>query len=100
MTVSDQVAAHSEQINTLRAKFGLRGIDVYECADGTSNEPVFVVDLNPDQTEGYADRYFEAMFGLQRIFENPVDMWEKHMFEQDSSRARFRLVPIVLKHAA
>ena len=101
MTVSDYIAAHHQQMADLQEKLGLRNIEIYEpSSDARPDEPVFVVDLDTSHTEGYADRYFETMFGLQRIFGRPIDMWEKHMFEQDASRADYRAVPLVLKHAA
>ncbi len=101
MSVYDQIRMHLQQMNELKEKLGLLSLEVYEPLIGNGpTEPVFVVDLDTARQEAYADRYFETMFGLQRIFAHPVDMWERHMFEKDSFCMSFRLVPSALQHAA
>ncbi|AFL89635.1 hypothetical protein Terro_3420 [Terriglobus roseus DSM 18391] len=94
MTVEDKIHAHAEEIEHLRVKSGALSISAYVRNVKDQVEPVFVVDFDTSKLSGYSDRYFEMMFGLQRIFLRPVDLWEKHMFEEQSRMHDLRQVSL------
>lgn len=109
MTVEDEIRSYSAEIEELRLKVGIPSLRAYvQPGDGGRFEPLFVVDLDVSQMAGYADRYFDMMFGLQRIFARPVDMWESHMFEAadsgmfeaSSNGVKLNQVHLELKNAA
>jgi hypothetical protein len=101
MTVEEEIQSYSAAIEELRRKVGILSLRAYvQPGDRGRIEPLFVVDLDTAQLTGYADRYFDTMFGLQRIFARPVDMWEQEIFDREKSRIKVRPVSLELQHAA
>ena len=101
MTVEEEILAYQPEIHSLAEKVGVANLQAYQ-ASGVSGraEPVFVVDLDTSREDGYSNRFFDMMFGLQEIFARPVDMWERHMFERVGERMRVTPISLKLKHAA
>jgi hypothetical protein len=99
MTVEDEIHAHAEEIEQLRAKLGVLSITAYVRKVKDHVEPIFVVDFDTSKLSGYSDRYFEMMFGLQRLFLRPVDLWERHMFENQSRMHDLREVSLSIFRA-
>jgi hypothetical protein len=95
MTVEDEIRGHAEQIERLRTRLGILSVSAYVRPGEHGPEPVLVADFDTSRPGGYSDRYFDLMFALQRLFFRPVDMWEKHMFEDDQLR-REQLQPVSL----
>lgn len=101
MTVEEEIRSYSAEIEELRLKVGIPSLRAYiQPGERGLVEPLFVVDLDISQMAGYADRYFDMMFGLQRIFARPVDMWEQEIFDREKSRIKARPVSLELQHAA
>jgi hypothetical protein len=101
MTVEQEIRSYQTQIEELRHKSGVRNLCAYEqVGESGAPEPMFVADFDASRMEGYSDRFFEVMFGLQRIFARPVDVWEKEMFEQEGKRVAVKAIPLELQHAA
>lgn len=101
MTLEEEIRAYQQEIHSLAEKVGVASLQAYQANGGSGPaEPVFVVDLDTSREDGYSNRFFDMMFGLQEIFARPVDMWELHMFEREGERARVTPISMELKHAA
>lgn len=101
MTVEEEIRSYSAEIEQLRRQVGILSLQAYvQPGDRGRVEPLFVVNLDTTQMTGYADRYFDMMFGLQRIFARPVDMWEQEIFDREKNRIKVKPVSLELQHAA
>ena len=92
MTIEEEVQTHAAELESLRARLGISSVVAYQ--NGTEDPDLVIVADFDVSRRGYADRYFEFMFGLQRIFSREVDLWEKHMFEAQSRRKQLRPVSL------
>lgn len=79
MQLRDEIVSQSAKLEALRVRAGARTLVACLSGVAPSQETVFVADLNAEESEGYADRYFDVLFGLQRIFARPIELIESQM---------------------
>ena len=94
MSIEDEIREHAAEIEALRERLQILSVAAYVDIHGQNSDPVIVADLDTSKLQGYADRYFDMMFALMRMFGREVDFWEKQMF--DAERDVNQLKPVSL----
>ena len=100
MSVEQEIRGYSEQIDQLCSKVGVKHLSAFvqKTLSGVY-EPLFVVDFDMSRREGYSDRFFDIMFGLQQIFARPVEVLEQEIFEREAKRYSVAPVELEMFHA-
>jgi predicted nucleotidyltransferase len=79
--VNPIVEMHRDELEALCRRFGVRRLELFGSAagdgfDSETSDLDFLVEFDPANAEGRADRYFGLLEALEGLFGRPVDVVE------------------------